>query len=287
MTGDATFKMDPRGRLRAWGQVADEEIDLAGAALALAALAQPTIDVAPYQRHLAEVADDVAHEVGRRLSNATLDIDLATRIEIANNVLFDRHGYQGDRQTYDDTRNADLMSVIDRRRGLPIALGILYVHATRTQGWQIEGLSFPGHFLLRLRDGTVAAIVDPFNAGRICGPGELRELLKAVEGESAELRPHHFQAADNRQMLMRLENNIKLRLMRDHRVGEAVAVVERMLLIAPGDPGLWHEAGMLHARQGNMRAAIAALENLVALDSDNQWHGTAVRLLAEMKAQLH
>lgn len=287
MTSEARLAFDARDRLRAWGQTADEEIDLAGAALALAALAQPEIEIDFYQRHLGQLADDVAHEVERRLSKASLEIDLAHRIEIVNEVLFDRHGYQGDRQTYDDLRNANLMSVVDRRRGLPIALGILYIHMVRAQGWQIEGLSFPGHFLLRLRAGPNAAIVDPFNAGRVCGTAELRELLKAVEGETAELRPHHFRGADNRQMLLRLQNNIKLRLLRDHKVGEAVAVVEHMLLVAPAEPSLWHEAGMLHARQGNMRAAIAALENLVALNTGNEWHGAALRLLADMKSRLN
>lgn len=287
MTGEARPKATAQDRLRAWGRVADEEIDLAGAALALAVLERPETELDAYQRHLGQLADDVARDVERRLSAATLEIDLATRIEIVNAVLFDLHGYQGDRQTYDDLRNANLMSVIDRRRGLPIALGILYIHGVRAQGWQIEGLNFPGHFLLRLRDGPNAAIIDPFNGGRICGTAELRELLKAVEGDAAELRPHHFQAADNRQMLLRLQNNIKLRLLRDYKDGEAVAVVERMLLVAPADPSLWHEAGMLHARQGNMRAAIAALENLVALSGDNEWHGNAVRLLAEMKSHLN
>lgn len=287
MSGPAQPEAEARKRLRAWGQVAGEEIDLAGAALALAVLERPEIHCDAYQRHLERLADDVAREVERRLSAVTLEIDLATRIEIVNAVLFDLHGYQGDRQTYDDPRNANLLCVIDRRRGLPIALGILYIHAVRAQGWQIEGLNFPGHFLLRLRAGPNAAIIDPFNGGRICGTVELRELLKAVEGDAAELRPHHFQAADNRQMLVRLQNNIKLRLLRDHKDGEAVTVVERMLLVAPADPGLWHEAGMLHARQGNMRAAIAALESLVALSSDNEWHGNAARLLAEMKARLN
>jgi regulator of sirC expression with transglutaminase-like and TPR domain len=287
MTAGSNSAAAARDQLIAWGRAADEDIDLAAAALALAALAHPETDMAPYRRHLADLRDEAAAEAERRLSGPRLAIDLATRIEIINAVLFDRHGYQGDRETYDDPRNADLMSVIDRRRGLPIALGILYAHVARAQGWLIEGLSFPGHFLLRLRDGAAAAIVDPFNSGHPSDTADLRALLKAAEGDKAELKPRHFQPAGNRQMLMRLQNNIKLRLLRDHKTGEAIAIVERMLLLAPEEPGLWHEAGMLHARLGNMRAAIGALENLVALNSASEWHGTAMRLLAEMRSRLN
>jgi regulator of sirC expression with transglutaminase-like and TPR domain len=202
-------------------------------------------------------------------------------------VLFDRHGYAGDQTTYNDLQNANLMSVIDRRRDLPIALGILYIHAARAQGWSIEGINFPGHFLLRLRDGAAAAIVDPFNGGRVCAAEDLRELVKAVEGETAELRPAHFQPAGNRQMLLRLQNNIKLRLLRGERVPEAAAVVERMLLVAPDEPGLWHEAGVLQGRLGNLRAAVSALENLVALCRGSENYRAATRLLADMKARLN
>jgi len=276
---------DARSLLQSSSRLADAEIDLAPAAVALAALTRPEASLSFYQQHLQMLADDVARSVAAELPAG--EIGLAVQIRAINEVLFERHGYEGDRTSYDDLQNADLIRVIDRRRGLPIALGILYIHAARAQGWLIEGVNFPGHFLLRLRDGAAAAIVDPFNGGRVCETADLRELVKAIEGETAELRPAHFQPASNRQMLLRLQNNIKLRLLRDEKVAEATAVVERMLLVAPDEPGLWHEAGALQGRLGNLRAAVSAFENLVALSRDSEHHGAATRLLAEMKSRLN
>ncbi|MGE0119266.1 MAG: SirB1 family protein [Dongiaceae bacterium] len=282
MNQDAAPPEDPRDLLRRYGRTDDAGIDLAAAALALAALARPEKPAAPYLAHLQTLTADVATAAGR-----TGTPESAERIRILNTILFETHGYAGDRDTYNDLRNANLMSVIDRRRGLPIALSILYVHAARAQGWPIEGVNFPGHFLLRLRNGTGGIVIDPFNGGRVRSAAELRELIKSMEGESAELRREHCRPAGNRQMLLRLQNNIKLRLLRDDKLAEAVEVIGHMLLLAPDDPGLWHEAGVLHGRVGNLRAAVAALERLATLSRGGPDHGRAVQLLAEMKSRLN
>ncbi|HUL08095.1 MAG TPA: transglutaminase-like domain-containing protein [Candidatus Acidoferrum sp.] len=272
---------DPQDLLRRYGGVDDAEIDLAGAALALAAVGRPGAELAPYREHLRALAADVAVAAKRE------GHDLSARIHTLNTVLFADYGYAGDSETYNDLRNADLMSVIDRRRGLPIALGILYIHAARAQDWTIEGVNFPGHFLLRMRAGGASAILDPFNGGRIRGAEDLDKLIKSMEGEDAELRPEHCQRAGNRQMLLRLQNNIKLRLLRDEKLAEAAQVVERMLLLAPQEPGLWHEAGVLQGKIGNLRASIAALEKLAALSRDREQHDLARQLLAETRVRLN
>lgn len=272
---------DPQALLRWYGRADDADIDLAEAALSLAALSRPEAVVAPYRAHLRTLAVDVTAAAKQE------GLDLATRIHTLNAVLFGEYGYAGDSETYNDLRNADLMSVIDRRRGLPIALGILYIHAARAQGWTIEGINFPGHFLLRLRAGGSSAIVDPFNGGRLRGTDDLGQLIKTMEGEDAELRPEHCQPAGNRQMLLRLQNNIKLRLLRDDKLAEAAAVVERMLLIAPDEAGLWHEAGVLQGKIGNLRASIAALEKLATLSRDRDQHDLAKQLLAETRLRLN
>jgi regulator of sirC expression with transglutaminase-like and TPR domain len=272
---------DPQDLLRRYGGADDAEIDLAGAALALAALGRPEAALAPYREHLRALAADVAAAAQRE------GHDLSARIHTLNTVLFQNHGYAGDSETYNDLRNADLMSVIDRRRGLPIAISILYIHAARAQDWAIEGVNFPGHFLLRMRAGGASAILDPFNGGRIRGADDLDKLIKSMEGDAAELRPEHCQRAGNRQMLLRLQNNIKLRLLRDHKLADAALVVERMLLIAPQEPGLWHEAGVLQGKIGNLRASIAALEKLASLSDDREQQDRARQLLAETKSRLN
>lgn len=269
--------------LRRAGAQPDDELDLAATALLLAALERPQEPLQRYLEHLAQLERDTA-AAARECHDSE---SLAGRVAALNAVLFERHGYAGDDETYDDLQNADLMRVIDRRRGLPVALGILYLHAARSCGWTAEGLAFPGHFLLRLECGPERAILDPFNRGQQRQPAELRELLKALAGADAELSPGHYATVSNRDVLLRLQNNRKLRLLREHRGEEALAVVEGMLMVAPGVAGLWREAGLLHAHHDNLRAAVMALEHYLALAGEDSHRGEAQRLLQQLRRRLN
>jgi regulator of sirC expression with transglutaminase-like and TPR domain len=135
--------------------------------------------------------------------------DIEARVGALIQVIADDLGYRGDELTYDDLQNANLMRVIDRRKGLPVALGILYIHAARAQGWQAHGLNFPAHFLIAVEIAGQRAILDPFRGQRIGGAGALRGLLKSMLGEDAELSPAHSATLPNRAVLLRLQNNIK------------------------------------------------------------------------------
>src|SRR3546814_9196726 len=117
------------------------------------------------------------------------------------------------------------------------------MHAARAKGWAAVGLNFPGHVLLRLERHGERAILDPFNEGRVHGATELRDLLKAMQGQDAELGPEHYQPVTDRAILLRLQNNIKLRLVQRDETAKAAKVVETMLLFAPGATVLWREAG--------------------------------------------
>lgn len=271
--------------LRHVGLIADADVDLAASALALANLSRPDTDPIPYRRHLEALVQDVT--LAAASTRDPVNPGLAGRIAALTAVIVDRYGYRGDRETYDDLKNANLMSVIDRRRGLPIAMSILFIHAARAQGWAIDGINFPGHFLLRLRHGGDAAIIDPFSEGQVRTAADLRTLIKAVRGPQAELSPTDCQPAGNRQILLRLENNIKLRLLRHERFGPAAEVVDRMLLLAPQDAELWQEYGVLHARIGNMRTALSALEKSIALQQRDERRGAAQQLLAQLRAQMN
>src|ERR1700738_4392891 len=132
--------------LRELGASGERILPIADAALALASFERPRVDFQRYRDHLQLIARDVGQHPG-----ATGD--LAARARALNEIILLKYGYSGDALTYDDLQNANLIRVIDRRKGLPVALGILYIHAARVQGWDIAGLAFPGHFLVRLSDG--------------------------------------------------------------------------------------------------------------------------------------
>ena len=279
----ASNRKDLEGRLRQVGGQADDDIDIAQAAILLAALERPQVSLERYTHHLSLLERDTAELSARR--NAT--DDLSARISVLNQVLVERYNYQGDQDTYDALHNANMMRVIDRRRGLPVALGILYMHAARAQGWSICGLNFPGHFVLRLDLGAERAIIDPFRGGQVCDAATLRGLIKTLSGEEAELRPEHTTKVGNRDVLLRLQNNIKLRLIQQERSGEALEVVETMLMFAPQRAALWKEAGILHSHLDNMRAAIMAFEHYLELAGEEPERQGIARLLQQLRTQLN
>ncbi len=275
---------DPRDYLRRVGALPDEAIDLAEAALRLASLDRPHVPLERYRHHLALLVRDVA-EAGRG-SLAAHDT-LEARIAAVNHVMYARHGYRGDSLHYDDLQNANLMRVIDRRRGLPVSLSILYIHLARAQGWQVAGIMFPAHFMVRLEHGGRRAIIDPFNEGVLREVSELREMLKSSHGEGAELSPSHYAPVGNRDVIMRLQGNLKLRLSQSGDHARALAVVESMLLFAPKEASLWHEAGAFNAKLGNLRAAIAALETFLGSAGQAGAKHQAAALLQQLRARLN
>lgn len=255
----------------------EASLPLAEAALALAALDRPRVDLARYHHHLAALA----REVGEVAASGAAD-----PVEALNNVIIGRYGYAGDTLTYDDLQNANLMRVIDRRKGLPVALGILYVHAARAQGWDMAGLAFPGHFMVRLEHEGERRIIDPFHEGRVREAAELRELLKSTAGQAAELAPGHYADVSDRAVLLRLQNNVKLRLVQTRQMEKALATIESMLLFAPEETSLWWEAGQINATLGKLRAAIAALEHFLTIAGDAAARHRAAALLQQLRARL-
>jgi regulator of sirC expression with transglutaminase-like and TPR domain len=253
--------------LRGIAGAGDAPVDIAEAALRLASFDRPRVDLARYRDHLAELAGGVA------AGGADAAVALAETMA--------RHGYEGDTLTYDDLQNANLIRVIDRKKGLPVALGILYLHAGRAQGWEMEGLAFPGHFLVRLERRF---ILDPFNGGRLCDAALLRKLLHATAGP-VELAPEHYAAVSDRAILLRLQNNIKLRLLKDDP-GKALDVLERMLLFAPEEAALRLEAGYLSMQVGKLRAAAAYLERALA-EGDDRLRHRAAALLQQLRGQMN
>lgn len=277
-------RAEAREILRLIGDQPDDEIDLAEAALALGALELPNADLAPYRAHIKAIVDDLAARVSQ---TDAADDSLDRRIGHLHAVIGGRHGYSGDHDTYDDLQNANLLRVIDRRRGLPVALGILYMHAARSQGWPMVGLNFPGHFLTRIEKDGARAIIDPFNEGQTRSVVDLRDLLKATAGSAAELEPGHYRPVSNRDVLLRLQNNIKLRHLSAHEVPKALEVLEAMRLFAPHEPALWRETGLLEAHAGNLKDAITALETFMALTADEHHRHQTASLIQQLKNRLN
>jgi regulator of sirC expression with transglutaminase-like and TPR domain len=266
--------------LRRLAKAGEGAFEIAEGALALAALDRPRVPLERYRAHLDQLAADLR-------SAAEGAADLEARIAALAETIYLRHGYAGDDKTYDDLQNANLMRVVDRRKGLPVALAILCLHAGRAAGWDMAGLSFPGHFLIRLDHEGERAILDPFHGCLRQSPGELRAMLKAMAGDGAELRPEHYAAVGDCDVLLRLQNNIKLRRLQAGDTAAALETLEHMLIFAPDRAELWWEAAALHANQGNLRAAILAARQVGELSPDAETRYRAARLVQQLRARLN
>ena len=261
------------------GEIPEEDIDIAETALMLASLDRPGVSHQKYHHHLEILKLDTANEA----HNA------ATAEERANaliEVMWGKHEYTGDDQFYDDLQNANIMSVIDRRKGLPISLGILYLHAAHSQGWVAEGVNFPAHFLIRVYGENDQVILDPFHQGKVLNAHDLRELVGTISGGDGKLQQWHHAPLGKRAILVRLLNNIKIRCLNVNDFDLAMNALKRTIYIDPEKIVHKYELGMLqiHTRS-NEEGKKNLLDCLDYMDDnmDSNDEGMRKQILATLK----
>ena len=272
---------DPADILHQTGGLPDRDIDPAHVALAIAALDHPGISMGRYTSALQRHGESVGQRYGKLLEGGAED-DAATRLAALHYVLAETEAYEGDTETYDNLENADLMRVMDRRKGLPVALAILYMHAARMQGWVVHALSFPGHVVCRLDNGAQRVLFDPFERCRVMEAQDLRAMVKRVVGPHAELSAGYYVPAGNREVIIRLQNNIKLRQVEAADYEGALRTVERMRLIDPDEYRLLLDEGVLAYRTGHKNKSIAALEGYIDHAPDARDRQEAAILLRQV-----
>jgi regulator of sirC expression with transglutaminase-like and TPR domain len=251
---------EPRAALEAIGVLPDTEIDIGDAALQLARVDAPDADWPAARAHLSDLARDAV-----ALADTIGTVDLSMRAEALAGLIAGRYAYAGDAETYDDPANANLIRVIERRRGLPVALGIIWLHAARAAGWGAHGVDFPAHFLIALEGKSIQAVIDVFAGGVALDARDLRALLKRVEGENAELRPGLLRPMSARRVLLRLQNNIMGRRLQAGDLPGALTCTEDMLRIAPDHADLWRQAAVMNQRLDRVSAALRCYERFLML----------------------
>lgn len=273
---------DPRPVLDAIGLLPDSEIDLADAALHLARVDTPDADWRAARAHLSDLAREIV-QAGTGIDPE----DLPAQAEALADLLAERYGYTGDQDDYDNLANANLIRVIERRRGLPVALGILWLHTARAAGWEAQGVDFPGHFLVALHAARTQMVLDVFHGGTALDARDLRGLLKRVEGPKAEMRPGLLVPMGTRAVLLRLQNNIKQRRLRIPDLRGALACAEDMLRIAPDEAALWREAATLHQRLDQVAAALRCYERFLDIVPQGDAAARARAAMDELRSRLN
>jgi regulator of sirC expression with transglutaminase-like and TPR domain len=270
---------DPATYLKALGEAGEGPHALAEAALMLSLLDHPGAALAPYRAHLDEIGYCAKQE-----SQLATSAEMVARALAA--LMAGRYSYDGDRLTYDDPQNADLMAVIDRRRGLPVALGILYIHAARAAGCVAEGLNSPGHFLMRLTFRGSEALLDPFNGGVTLDREKLRTPPRM--GGLAAADPRAADTVSDTEVLLRLQNNLRLRALQKGDRARALDLAKRMVLIGPRRGELWIELARLQEAEGSLGAAKKAYEAALVLSKPGEAaHNELALALNALKRRLN
>jgi regulator of sirC expression with transglutaminase-like and TPR domain len=174
----------------------------------------------------------------------------------------------GDLFTYEDPENADILSVTERRKGLPVALGIYYLHAARRCGLNVQGVDFPGHFLLRIETEEGPLALDPFSEGRVVLPSELtrRALHAGLTPNVADRLDRLMAPVSDRAVLIRLQNTIFARTSAVHDYPRAERAALRRALLDPTDHRPWLDVAAAREGQGALAGALEALARATALD---------------------
>ncbi len=273
------FNDPPEDYLRAFAEAGNNTGDIAAAALMLAALDHPDKSRAPFIAHLAEMAEKLRADT--RLVSRVEDVARSL-----SRLLAGHYGYEGDRPTYDDPRNANLMDVITRRRGLPVALGILYIHAARGGGFTAQGLSSPGHFLISVGFKGREVLIDPFHGGaaiereRLSAPPRMRPAAGAEQGP--------VDPVSDVDVLVRLQNNVKVRALEAADRPRALEIARRMAILAPKRADIWLDLAHLQEASGSLGAARKAFEQCLALAGKGEpIHNEAALALNNLKRKLN
>jgi regulator of sirC expression with transglutaminase-like and TPR domain len=245
----------PRSRFAALVAGPESELDLARAALLVAAEEYPQLTPEPYLRRL----DLIAERVKDRLAD---EVAAPVMLQEISRVLFQEEGFRGNADAYYDPRNSFLNDVLDRKLGIPLTLSIVFLEVGWRLGLPLRGVKFPGHFLVRYEGEALRLLVDPFHKGEIRFEDEAQELLDRVYGGDVQLKPDYLRGARKKEILVRLLSNLKgIYLNQNPRDdARALAAIERIILIQPMAIEEVRDRGMLLARTGRKDEAIHDLE---------------------------
>ncbi len=216
----------------------DEEIDLLRAALLIAADSYPGLDVDDYVARV----DDWAAQLRRQIPQ---DASTETRLRRLNHFLFGILGFKGNAEDYYDPRNSLLNEVLDRRRGIPITLSVIYLEFARRLDLAMRGVSFPGHFLVKLPHGGGEIVLDPYHRGVSLGEEELRRRLREVFDKPIDELSPFLQTASKRDILVRILSNLKGIYQHQGHAEQALGVVNRILQVNPALTEQYRDRGLL------------------------------------------
>jgi regulator of sirC expression with transglutaminase-like and TPR domain len=256
----------------------DQQLELARAALGIAAAFNPALDIEAYVHEL-----DLMYEA---LANrAASSSEPAGVLQSLIRYLFEELRFRGNKADYEDPRNSYLNEVIERRLGIPITLSVVFLELGRRAGLELDGVGYPGHFLVRWTDAIGHAIfLDPFDLGRTVPEEALLESL-AAGGMAAERSQSLIAAVTKRQILTRMLHNLKAVFAGRGRHDDALLASDLVLIMSPWDLDERRDHGLIAQAAGQPQLAIADLEAYLNFRADARDAPRVERQLEQIRSE--
>ena len=235
----------------------DEALELARVALLVAAESDLEVDIDGELRQLEGWAEELRSRLGPDLNNLQ-------KLARLRSFVFDDLGFRGDRRDYYSPSNSLLHQVMKRRRGIPLTLSIVFMELGWRIGIPFEGVAFPGHFLVRLPGEPRDLLLDPYKRGMMVHEEDCRQMLLESTGGRLSYDPALTASVGKRDMVARLLHNLKGAYLRAGDDAQALAAVERLLVLKPDDPEEIRDRGLLLFRMQKYGAALDSLNAYLA-----------------------
>lgn len=245
---------------------------LAQAALVIARIEYPRLDASAYLALLDGMGDAARQRIERHV-NETGDSSSLSCVKGFNAYLFDEQHFVGNRDRYEDPRNSCLNEVLDRRTGIPITLSVVYMEVGRRAGLQVDGVNFPGHFLVRFPEPTAAIrgsrglIVDPFHAGALLSEHDCRRLLQKHVGSEVAFSKSLLAPATRPQIIVRMLLNLKRIYVHMRSFPQARDITELLLAVTPSALSELRDRGLLAYHLNDITGALRDLQTYLKLAS--------------------
>ncbi len=238
------------------GGMPEDEIDLAWAALLIAASEYPELDVVGQM----EVLDSLAAGAAKGMGD---DGDPLSSVNNLSAYLFDEVGFHGNEAEYYDPRNSYLNEVLARRMGIPITLSVVCIEVGKRLGIPLEGVGMPGHFLLRHRDEP-GIYIDPFHRGILLSEDECAQLLRDATRTAVPWDKSYLTTVSNRELIARILRNLKGIYLNQHDHQRALGIAGLAVSLQPNIIGERRDRGLIHYQLGNHQAALEDLRIYLA-----------------------
>ncbi len=238
------------------GGMPEDEIDLAWAALLIAASEYPELDVVGQM----EVLDSLAAGAAKGMGD---DGDPLSSVNNLSAYLFDEVGFHGNEAEYYDPRNSYLNEVLARRMGIPITLSVVCIEVGKRLGIPLEGVGMPGHFLLRHRDEP-GIYIDPFHRGILLSEEECAQLLRDATRTAVPWDKSYLTTVSNRELIARILRNLKGIYLNQHDHQRALGIAGLAVSLQPNIIGERRDRGLIHYQLGNHQAALEDLRIYLA-----------------------